>query len=163
MDYYAKGVPRNLAEGRRLFLKAADQGFDKAVRTVSCPLTTFVKICLLIKLVGGLFLALAFVRFRLNYFATPQNPSPLTLREKVTAATGILILLSTGYEWYCYTHLKFRPLIYGLNGWAVVKWLFVAAIITLVSSILRLGREPDTEGTNNLSAMEPASETGTTR
>jgi hypothetical protein len=143
MYRYGKGVPPNFAEARRWSLKAASQGNETAIRAISCPFTTFVKVGFLIKVVGGLFFAIAVVRFRLSYFATAQNPGPLTLREKLTGAAGILILVSTGYEWYCYTHYKFRPLSYGLNGWAVGKWLFVAAVIALIVSMLRLGNEPD--------------------
>jgi hypothetical protein len=126
-----------------LFRQAAAQDDEKAMRAITCGLTTTAKVSIAIQVLGGLFLAVSFVRVRMNYFAVPHDL--LSLREKVTGVAGILFLIDAGYSWYGYTHSKFVNLIYSCNGWTAIKWLFVPILVALCIAILRLGEKPQAE------------------
>jgi hypothetical protein len=143
MYRYGKGVPRNFWEARRLYRKAAAQGDERAMRAITCGLTTPAKISIGIEIFAGLFFGAGLVPLRLNYFAGPQS-SP-TLSEKVTGTAGLLFLISAGYNWYGYTHLKFVNLIYGCNSWTAIKWLFVPVLTALCIAILRVGGKTEAE------------------
>jgi TPR repeat protein len=160
MEYYGKGIPVNLAEGRRLIREAAVQGDKRALRAISYSLTTFFKVDLWIQLIGGLFFTLSFVRLRFKGFTAQQKP--LTFREKVVGATAALILVSTGYAWYGYTHLKFRRLSYGPNTYSVVHWLLDAAVIVLLIYILRWDKEREAEVGGNGSPDDDSVSVGST-
>jgi hypothetical protein len=143
MYRYGKGVPRNFWEARRLFRQAAAQDDEKAMRAITCGLTTTAKVSIAIQVLGGLFLAVSFVRVRMNYFAVPHDL--LSLREKVTGVAGILFLIDAGYSWYGYTHSKFLNLLYGCNSWTAIKWLFVPVLTALCIAILRVGGKTEAE------------------
>jgi hypothetical protein len=143
MDRYGKGIPVNLAEARRLIREAAVQGDKRALLVTRESLTEVIKIFLLIELVAGLFFAVGLVRFRTNSFADPSPPR--TRNQKLTGVAGALLLLSVGYSWYGYTHLKFPHLIYGVNAWMLCHWLFEAAPIALLLYSVRLDRQRQLE------------------
>lgn len=145
MYHYGKGVPRSFWDARRWYRRAAAQGDERALRTISCGLTTTAKISLLIQVVAGLFFTLGCVPFRLNYFAFEAPRERLTLSQKLTAAAGTLFLLCAAYGWYGYSHFKFRQVIYGSNSWVAGRWLFEAAAVALLFSSLRLDRKRETE------------------
>jgi TPR repeat protein len=152
---YGQGVPRSFLEGRRWYIKAASQGNQKALLTVNASLTTGNKLSLVVQVVLGLFLVSGLVPFRMNYFAFAAPQKPLTPSDKLMTTAGALILLCSGYEWYGYSHLKFRHLLYGPNLWVFGDWLLEVAGFALIFYAVRLGKRSEERERNADLSGEP--------
>jgi hypothetical protein len=110
-----------------------------AVHAITFDLSAPEKILLRVQVALGLAFALNFLSFkRLADLAGPR-----TLRQKVTSATGCLILLVAGYEWYGYTHSRILFPIYGLDTFTAFYWLLSAAMVASIVYSARLGKQPE--------------------
>lgn len=128
MYYYGYGVSQNYAVADQWFRKAADQGDEYALRTLSKPLTTCRKYSLILQLIGGVFLTIAFLR---------PGKRAWNLRDKITLLTGLLCLFTAGLSWYGYTHYKIRCLNCGLNAFTLSMWLLNGVLLVLLIYIVR--------------------------
>jgi hypothetical protein len=133
MLFHGKGVPLNRFEARRWFRRAAVQGDQYAIRAISERLSPSREINLFIELVGGLFLSTSFLS--LNKFE-PVTDDLRDSKRTLSAATGLLCLLSAGLGWYGYTHDRMWPLIYGPNAFTVFARSLDGALFILLYFVL---------------------------
>jgi hypothetical protein len=137
-----QGVPPSFAKARQWLRKAADQGDERALSAITFGLAAPEKIVLRMTVALGIAFALNFVRMR-------------TLRQKVTAATGALILFSAGYDWYGYTHARILTPLYGVDAFTAFYWLLPAGALAAIVYIARLGNEAQPGNTPSQSGQQP--------
>jgi hypothetical protein len=141
MYRHGQGVPRSFFEGRRWYIKAAAQGNQQALGTINGSLGTAIQISLLIQTIAGLFLVSGFVPFRTNHLDFTPAQKLRTPSEKLMTTAGALLLLCAAYEWYGYSHFKFRYLVYGPNAWTLGRWLLEAGGLAPLFCSLRLEKQ----------------------
>jgi hypothetical protein len=139
MYYIGHGVRVDRGEARRWFHKAADHGDDYAKRALSLRLTTLNAIPLLIMATAGLVLATK--PFSLNVFEPGE--SIREFRQKASVAAGIVLLFTTGMNWYGYTHYLMRSLAGGLNTFTVIIWLLKGISLALLVYVVLSARKTE--------------------
>lgn len=136
MYRYGRGVPRDWRHANRLMRSSADQGYPPALKTTTRHLAFLPKVGLVLLALIGWWLIADY----LPLGRSMPGKLPHTANDKILLGGGVLALASVAFDWYGYTHAKFRSLQYGLSAWLVVHWLFLLLLGTWLVNAVHMGK-----------------------
>jgi hypothetical protein len=145
----SSAAPQDYAEALRWYRKAADQGYEYALRALGVDLTAFWKLALLVQFFGSIWVAsdLFSLKSRLSRRIFPD------FRHGAIIGAGVLGVLATGLSSYGYAHYKIRSFHCGFDAFNVLRWLLNAVWIALLVYIMRSSRNvKQNSGNNTISA-----------
>jgi len=136
MYYHGQGVPQDHVEAFRLYRKAANQGDEYALRALGAELTMFVKLALLVQLLGSMWLL---------FDLLPSNSlvptrSLTDFQKRVIGGTGGLGVFAAGLSYYGYASHRIRCLSCGFDAFNSFRWLLNAVWVVSLFYIMRSGR-----------------------
>jgi TPR repeat protein len=118
MYYHGQGLPQDRVEARLWIRKAVNQGDEHAREALGMKLTPWLIFLLAVQGLGGF----AIASRPLSFNMWEQNEGAHDSRDWMSIGTGVLILTTAGMSWYGYTHNLIWCWIYGVTGFALLKW-----------------------------------------
>jgi TPR repeat protein len=137
MYYHGLGVPRDPTEGRLWMRKAAIQGDEHAREALGMKLTPWLTVFLAAQALVGFVL----VSRPLSFNLWERNEGMHEAHDWLSVGTGAFFLMTAGLGWYGYTHNLIWCLIYGVTGFALLRWSLNAIALVLLCFVF-FGSKP---------------------
>jgi TPR repeat protein len=125
---HGQGLPQDRAEARLWIRKAANQGDEHARAALGMKLTPSLIFLLTVQALGGFVL----VSRPLAFNMWERSEGIRDSRDWLSMGTGAIFLVTAGLSWYGYTHNLIWCWIYGVTGFALLKWSLNAIALVLL-------------------------------